>query len=130
MKKTTLALAGMLGAATSAQAGEFSFSFEWGDIPLCTTGRPNIVPNPAFSITGLPRGTTEVAFQLVDLDVPTYPHGGGTVAVAGDGVIAPGAFTYKSPCPPGAVHTYEWRATARGGGKVLGKARARRDYPE
>jgi len=54
------------------------------------------------------------------------------VAYSGQDAIAPGAFKYKSPCPPGGVHTYEWTATAmtdRGGG-VLGTASATRQYPE
>lgn len=105
-------------------------SFSWGDIPLCTSGRPNIVPNPIFELSDVPAGTERIDFRMTDLDVPTYNHGGGSVAVSGDGTVRPGAFTYKSPCPPGGVHTYEWEAKAIGGGRVLATARATRPYPE
>lgn len=105
-------------------------SFSWGDIPLCTSGRPGVVPNPAFTLSEVPDGTEWVNFRMTDLDVPTYDHGGGRVAVTGDGTVTPGAFSYRSPCPPGQVHTYEWVAEAVGGGKVLAVARAERPYPE
>ncbi|WP_161594587.1 YbhB/YbcL family Raf kinase inhibitor-like protein [Marimonas lutisalis] len=116
--------------ATSA-AAEMSLSFSWGDIPLCTTGRPNIVGNPAFALTGVPEGTDRIVFKLKDLDVPGYDHGGGTVKVkmSGSGTIPSGVFKYKSPCPPSGRHTYEWTATAKQGGKTLATAKARRQYP-
>jgi hypothetical protein len=31
---------------TPVIASEFAISFEWGDIPLCTSGNPNVVSNP------------------------------------------------------------------------------------
>lgn len=105
-------------------------SFTWGDIPLCTSGRPNIVDSPDFVLSGVPEGTERVEFRLTDLDVPGYNHGGGTVELTTSGTVPSGAFTYKSPCPPGGVHTYEWKATAQGGGRVLAEATARRAYPE
>ena len=39
-------------------------------------------------------------FKLVDLDVKSYNHGGGWVEYKGQSTIEPGAFKYKSPCPP------------------------------
>ncbi|WP_371229352.1 hypothetical protein [Roseovarius sp. 2305UL8-3] len=118
----------MLSAGTVA--AEFSISFEWGDIPSCTSGRPNTVGSPAFVIKDLPAGTTSVQFRLKDLNVPNYKHGGGKVKVTGDGKMPFGVFKYKSPCPPSGAHTYQWTATAKGGGKTLGKATAQRKYPE
>ena len=105
-------------------------TFEWGDIPRCTTGRPNVVGSPEFVLEDVPEGTTAVAFRLTDLDVPAYDHGGGVVEMTGSGTVPFGAFTYKSPCPPGAVHRYEWTATALKGDAVLAEARAQRAYPE
>ncbi|MEJ1990134.1 MAG: YbhB/YbcL family Raf kinase inhibitor-like protein [Maritimibacter sp.] len=116
--------------AASAAEADMKLSFNWGDIPLCTSGQPNIVPNPVFELSGLPVGTTYIAFKLTDLDVPQYNHGGGTVEMTQDGTIAPGAFTYKSPCPPGAVHSYQWQAVALGPDGPLEKATATRRYPE
>ncbi|WP_228028529.1 hypothetical protein [Donghicola mangrovi] len=120
-------------AGTASFAGGFSFSFEWGGIPSCTTGRPKTVPNPVFTLKDVPAGTTWIYFKLVDKNVPGYDHGGGWVAYNGQARIEPGAFKYKSPCPPGGKHTYEWTATAKSKksamGKALGSAKAAKEYP-
>lgn len=124
-------LAAALCGLGSAASAEFAISFKWGNIPLCTTGNPNVVPNPAFRLTGLPEGTTSVQFKLVDLNVPGYNHGGSKkLAITKDGTVKSGTFKYKSPCPPNGAHTYQWTATARKGGKVLARAKAKRKYPE
>lgn len=109
---------------------EFSFTFQWGAIPLCTSGNPNRVGNPQFVLSDVPEGTTVVEFRLKDLDVPGYNHGGGKVRLTASGTVPMGVFKYKSPCPPNGSHTYEWTAKARAGGKVLATAKARRKYPE
>jgi phosphatidylethanolamine-binding protein (PEBP) family uncharacterized protein len=130
MRLKTLAAAAAMTLAAGAAAAEFRVSFTWGDIPLCTTGRPNVVGSPRFVLGDVPAGTETIEFRLKDLDAPNYNHGGATLRVGRDGVIPFGTFTYKSPCPPSGVHTYEWRATARKGRQVLAEARARRRYPE
>lgn len=127
-KLFVLALALVATSATTAQA-EFRLSFDWGNIARCTTGRPNTVPNPEFRVRDLPAGTQTVEFRFVDLDVPSYNHGGATVRMTQSGRLRSGVFTYRSPCPPSGVHTYEWTATARRGNQVLGTASARRRYP-
>lgn len=124
---TTLAALALSAGATAA---EFTISFDWGDIPRCTSGRPNTVGSPAFVLRGVPAGTTTIQFRLKDLNVPGYNHGGGTVKVGRDGKLPFGVFKYKSPCPPGGSHTYEWTATARSGNSPLATAKARRKYPE
>ncbi|MFC3616403.1 hypothetical protein ACFORG_21890 [Lutimaribacter marinistellae] len=114
-------------------SAEFRIAFDGSGLQRCTTGRPAVVNSPAFRISGLPAGTKAVRFRLKDLDVPHYDHGGGWVEMTGDGVVPPGKFRYKSPCPPGRVHQYEWTAVAKtklGGGKTLGTAKAQRKYPE
>jgi phosphatidylethanolamine-binding protein (PEBP) family uncharacterized protein len=122
-----------LGLASGATAEEFSITFEWGDIPLCTSGRPNIVDNPRFTLSGVPEGTQYISFKMVDLDVPSYQHGGGGVDYTGQAVIEPGAFTYKSPCPPSGSHTYEWTAKAEDSDSLfsdtLATATAKTAYP-
>lgn len=130
MKPMILAAA-MTLAATAASA-DFKMSFSgWGNIPKCTTGRPNTVGNPAFTLTGVPEGTTQIIFKLKDLDVPGYNHGGGKMKlkVNGSVKIPAGSFKYKSPCPPSGRHTYEWSATAKKGGKTLATAKASKKYP-
>jgi len=125
-----LTLALVMGFAKSATAEGFSFTFEWGNIPLCNTGYPNVVPNPVFSLSNVPQGTKTIEFTLTDKDAPSYDHGGGSVAYTGKNTLQPGAFEYESPCPPGGKHTYEWSAAAEdANGKTLGKAKAKKKYP-
>lgn len=113
-----------------ASAADFSFGFDWGDIGKCTSGNPNTVSNPRFTLHGVPAGTATIRFRMTDLAVPGYPHGGGTVAYKGGATIAPGAFTYRSPCPPNGRHTYQWTATALDAkGRKIGEAKARKPYP-
>ncbi len=126
--------AGLLGASMyPAQAEAFSLEFEWGDIPLCTSGNPNIVDNPTFWLKGVPDGAKFIKFTLTDRDVPSYNHGGGTVPYSGQTVIEPGAFTYRSPCPPSGSHTYEWKAEAKKSDGFfsgsIGSATASATYP-
>ena len=45
---TVLTSMGLLASSVSANAS--GFSFEWGDIPLCRTGKPNVVGNPVFYV--------------------------------------------------------------------------------
>ena len=128
---STLVLA--LLASTGTAMADFQLSISsWGNIPLCTSGRPNTVGNPQFTLRDIPEGTTRLDFEMVDLDVPGYDHGGGRVRVGGggDGVIPAGTFTYRSPCPPGGTHTYEWTVTARSGSGVLATASTRLRYPQ
>lgn len=124
------ALAVVLALTASAAQAEMSLGFKgWGNIPSCTTGNPNIVGNPAFTLKGVPAGTTRIHLMLKDLDVPNYNHGGGKVKMGSDGTIPAGTFKYKSPCPPSGSHTYEWTATAKSGLKTLATAKAARKYP-
>ena len=102
-----------------AAAEDFSFTFQWGDIPLCKTGSPNTVPNPIFELNNVPEGTQSIRFVMVDKDAPGYHHGGGVVEYNGQMKIAPGVFEYQSPCPPGGVHNYRWTAKAKA--KLKGK---------
>jgi phosphatidylethanolamine-binding protein (PEBP) family uncharacterized protein len=123
----------ILCLGTVALAEEFSLTFEWGDIPLCTSGTPNVVPNPRFVLSNVPEKTKIISFQMTDLDAPNYSHGGGKIAYTGNTVIEPGAFTYKSPCPPGGTHRYVWTAVAKEKdtffGGTLGKAKSMQKYP-
>lgn len=134
IKKCGLLSVFILLFATPAIAADFSISFEWGNIPLCTSGRPNIVSNPRFVLSNVPKGTKFIQFKMIDLNVPSYKHGGGTVEYTGNDVIEPGAFTYHSPCPPSGSHLYQWTATAKKSpgrmGESLGRAQATRRYPE
>ena len=127
---TAVAIATTL-ALTAPMAQAFEISFDWKGLKSCTNGSPNRVLNPRFTLKDVPAGTKYIRFKLVDRDARSYNHGGGLVAYTGKPVIAPGAFKYKSPCPPSGRHTYIWTATAqsrKNGGK-LGVAKAARKYP-
>ncbi len=134
MKSIAILLTGLFTLnAYSASADEFTIvSFDWGNIPSCTTGDPNTVTNPTFVLSNVPPETKFIAFKLKDKDAPRFNHGGGVVEYASQNTIEPGAFKYKSPCPPDGTHTYVWTAKAqkkKRGGK-LATATASKDYPE
>ena len=113
--------------AALAQAG-FAVTPTWEGVKACS-GQPTSSPSPAFSLAGVPAGTAELEFRMVDLDAPSFNHGGGKVRYGGQARIPPGAFQFIGPCPP-QTHRYEWTVTARdGSGKSLGTARAIKNYP-
>lgn len=124
--------AAFLAVLAATPAAAFEISFDWSGLRSCTSGNPNTVDNPAFKLKDVPPGTAFIRFRLKDLNAPGYDHGGGVVPYNGQAEIPRGAFRYRSPCPPGGVHTYEWTATAqsrRNGGAIAATA-ARRPYPE
>lgn len=113
----------------AANASSLTVSFKWGKTPICNTGQPSIVASPAFKVGHVPKGTKSLRFRMVDLDVPSYPHGGGKVAYHGKSRIAAGSFRYTGPCPP-FPHTYNWSVDAlNAGGKTLSRGNARRKFP-
>ena len=129
--KTLLIYGTILATPVSCLAEEFSISFEWGDIKKCTTGRPNKVLNPIFTLNNVPEGTKFLKFKMKDKNAPSFNHGGGKIEYFGESVIEPGAFTYKSPCGPNGKHTYEWTVTAqteKNSGK-LAVAKAKKKQP-
>jgi phosphatidylethanolamine-binding protein (PEBP) family uncharacterized protein len=124
----------MFFITTNAIADDFTVSFEWNDdLKLCTSGNPNTVTNPIFELANVPEGTKFISFTMTDLNAPQYQHGGGTIEYTGQNVIEPGAFKYKSPCPPSGSHKYQWKAIAKNKksvfAKSLGKAKAVKSYP-
>lgn len=118
-----LGAAGALGSTllVCGQAQAFSASFRW-----CSG-------SPAFALNAVPKGTQTLKFNMTDLQVPAYRHGGGTVKFTGQRNVACGElnnFVGPSPPPP-QVHTYEFVIEAVGAdGAVLGTAKARRKFPE
>jgi hypothetical protein len=119
-----LAFAVVAMVAMPERANAFSASFSWSGIRACER------ISPAFRLDGVPAGTKRLRFEMHDLDVPTFRHGGSTVGYAGD-AIKRGAVQYIGPCPPGGQHhRYRWTIEALdAGGKVLGTARATQTFP-
>ena len=136
MKKLLLII--VLLFSKNVFSSEFNFIFDWSDLKNCTSGNPNTVSNPIFYLNNIPKGTKEIIFQLKDLDVPSYNHGGGKVSLKNLKIvmpedpkfgkfffkIEPGSFKYKSPCPPDGQHTYSWIASAN-----KAKANSNQKYP-
>ena len=97
-------------------AGNITLSFDWGNIPRCTSGNPNAVSNPIFTISSIPANAKWAKFKLIDMNAMSYFHGGGwvelegntTIDEGGNIVIDRGKFMYKSPCPPSGSHRYRW----------------------
>jgi len=69
---------------------------------------------------------------MVDLDVPSYNHGGGTVAYKGQSTVPCNALTnYSAPSPPSGSHSYQITVTAIGAANAkLGTATFTRRFPE
>ena len=103
-------------AQSKTNAGNITLSFDWGNIPLCTSGNPGSVSNPIFTISSIPENAKWAKFNLTDMNAMTYFHGGGwvelegntTIDAGGNTIIDRGKFMYKSPCPPSGRHTYRW----------------------
>jgi len=117
-----LTLAAVALALTGSGALAFAASFSW------------CAGSPSFQLSDVPAGTAKLQFLMTDLNVPSFHHGGGTIAYAGQVAVPCGAFasgfTPPSP-PPGQVHTYQFAIKALGGnGAVLATTTARRKFPE
>ncbi len=117
-----LGIGGLALFLTTSGAVALSASFAW------------CAGSPSFALTDVPQGTAKLQFAMTDLNVPSFHHGGGTVAYHGQPAVPCGAFasgfTGPSP-PPGQVHTYQFSIKALGpSGAVLATSTARRKFPE
>ena len=56
----------LIGTCNISQAEDFKIEFSWEGLRLCNTGRPNLVSNPIFTVSGLPNGTAGIDFRLKD----------------------------------------------------------------
>jgi len=107
-----------------ATASAFTVSFSWAGIPACER------ISPAFTLSAVPAGTQRLRFEMHDLNVPGFHHGGSTLAYEGD-TVKQGAIRYIGPCPPrGEQHRYRWTVEALdGAGKVIGTTTATQTFP-
>jgi hypothetical protein len=118
-----------VSAAAFGQAG-LSVDWQWNRSHQCSN------TSPALSVKGVPDGTRTIAITMVDLDLPGYNHGGGSVPHAGGATaaIAAGALkNYRGPCPPnfsGVGHDYEFTVRALGadGKTVLAKTSRKKNF--
>jgi hypothetical protein len=122
----TVAIAMLLAVdMTGSTAAATSLRFSWGGVARCNSSPP------AFTLAGVPPGTSRLAFNMVDLNLPSFPHGGGTVSYQGDNAVAAGSFSYQGPCPPaGQQHNYRWTVRALDStGRTLATASATGRFP-
>lgn len=111
--------------AAGAQTAGFGVDFSWDGTAACFDPK-----SPPFTLSGVPAGTKRLKFVMKDLDAPSYPHGGGTVAFTGQAQVSRGAFSYKGPCPPSGQHTYQWTVEAQDeAGKTLATAMVAKKFP-
>ncbi len=125
-KALIVAVAGIAALGILLSDGmAMSVKFSWTGYQPCSAS------SPAFTVSEVPTDTARLAFKMVDKNVPTYPHGGGTIAYTGKSEIPAGAFSYKGPCPPtGQQHTYEWMVQALDrNGKAIAATTAVEKFP-
>jgi phosphatidylethanolamine-binding protein (PEBP) family uncharacterized protein len=109
MRSSILIFSLLFSAAAQAQ---MTIDYEWLREHKCSS------KSPALNIAGIPAGATKLTATLIDNDVPSYPHGGGSVAItnADTFTIETGALSnYKGPCPPNFSsfgHDYSWTIRA------------------
>ena len=123
-----LSVATLTGCQTLKEADNMAalkVDTHWKMSDKCSTS------SPSFTVDNVPAGTHSLMFQMVDLDVPTYNHGGGTVEFKGGNDIPAGLFAYKGPCPPAGSHNYEWtvKAVNKAGDTLLGKGKQAKLFP-
>ena len=124
---SAMVVAGALATSSpaGAQAPAFSVDFSWEGTASCFDPR-----SPPFTLSGVPAGTKRLSFAMKDLDAPSFPHGGGTVAFTGQPQVHRGAFSYQGPCPPSGQHTYQWTVEAQdAAGKTLATATVTKKFP-
>jgi len=88
--------------------------------------------SPAIRVAGIPDGTRFLKAALVDLDVPFWSHGGGTVENDGSGVIPAGSLKsgYNGPSPPSGSHRYEFTVNAVDEqGRIIGTGKKMKKFP-
>lgn len=105
-------------------ANALSVRFSWAGIPACAS------ISPAFDLRGVPIGTKRLSFTMTDLNVPTFHHGGSTIAYDG-GAVSRGSIRYIGPCPPhGDHHNYRWLVKALdAAGNILAEGSADAMFP-
>jgi phosphatidylethanolamine-binding protein (PEBP) family uncharacterized protein len=120
-----LGLSGGAAAKEAANVAAMPLDFTWAGTKACSS------VSPAFTVSNVPAGTKWLSFKMVDLNVPSFQHGGGTVAFAGEGKVPQGAFAYRGPCPPAGSHDYEWTVLALDEKRetVLGRGKAVKAFP-
>ncbi|WP_420541603.1 YbhB/YbcL family Raf kinase inhibitor-like protein [Rhodosalinus sediminis] len=118
-------LAGCQGIQDAENVSRLGVEFSWEDTSRCSS------ESPAFTITDVPPQADQLRFEMKDLDVPSFNHGGGTVEYSGGNQVPAGAFSYTGPCPPAGSHDYEFTVEAidTDTSMVIARGKAVRAFP-
>jgi phosphatidylethanolamine-binding protein (PEBP) family uncharacterized protein len=120
------AIYGCDSTKVSENTSTLDVNFEWTKTSACSS------ISPAIQVGNIPHETKYLEVKMVDLDMPTYDHGGGEVAYDGSDSISEGSLkSYTGPCPPpGVEHTYEITVKALSDDKklILGHGKAVRKF--
>jgi phosphatidylethanolamine-binding protein (PEBP) family uncharacterized protein len=91
--------------------------------------------SPELKLEGIPADTVELRITMIDHDMRSYDHGGGSVR---DQAGFPSSYTvnegalksYKGPCPPHSSHDYEFIVVALDKAKnAIGKGSKKKTFP-
>jgi phosphatidylethanolamine-binding protein (PEBP) family uncharacterized protein len=123
--KTRIFLSSLLLAASFPVFAQATLTVDW-DWKKSHECKP---VSPAIKVTGIPADVRSLAVSMIDHDMRSYDHGGGSVAVSGEPsfTLPEGALqSYKGPCPPNFRsfgHDYEFivRAIAADGKTELAR---------
>lgn len=114
-------------ATLDKNASKLNVAFEWTEKSRCSS------ISPPISVTNIPDSTKFLSVRMVDLNVPSYNHGGGEIAYTGSSSIQEGALkSFNGPCPPGGAHRYEITVQALNADKkvIVGQGSAIRQFPK
>lgn len=112
--RNTLLFALLATAIPSFAQSSLTIDWEWKAGHRCSPTSPAIV------VTGIPKEAKSLEVTMIDLDVKSFDHGGGSVALTGEASITlpEGALkNYRGPCPPNYSnfgHDYEFTVKAVG----------------
>jgi hypothetical protein len=85
----------------SPNAVNFEVNTNWTATSRCSSTSPEI------KVTSIPPSTEKLKVSLVDLNMMSYNHGGGTFMYDGSNIIPLGALnSFNGPCPPSGQHEY------------------------
>jgi len=119
-------LAGCLGPKVSPNAAHLTLDFEFTKKHQCSSISPEI------RVGSIPVGTQKLKVKLVDLDVPNWDHGGGTIDYSGAAVIPENSLKsgYNGPCPPSGSHRYQIKVNAvDAAGVIIGQGKGSQMFP-
>jgi hypothetical protein len=110
----------------SPEVVELEIDYQWTEEDRGSTKNPKIV------VKNVPQNTTTFYVDLVNLNNPGSPHGGGYVQNDGTGVIGPGTIKgyYWGPDPPPPIrHDYEITVVAMDWDLTIGIGKLAKIFP-